>query len=698
MHRDDLQGLRAVAVLLVVLDHAGLPFLKGGYVGVDVFFVLSGFLITGLLLSQAAKQGRISLADFYVRRARRILPAAALTLVATDIAAHQLLNFVRAREAVADSVWASLFTANIHFAREGSDYFAQGQPPSPVQHFWTLAVEEQFYLVWPAVFSLLLFGALFGRRLRRHRRREPQVIAGWALRRSLIVIIVAGLASLAWSIHSTKLTPTAAYFSTFARAWELALGAALAIVASRLTRVPAYVQVFSGWAGLICIAIAGVMFSGRTPFPGYAALLPTVGAALVIAAGIRQQQPRVGVSRVLSFAPLRYVGDRSYTFYLWHWPVLIIAAQYAGHELSPGVKLLLLFGAFLLSVISYGIFENPIRQLSWPAPMGALLWPASAAVVLACALPILGSIDSTAARIDAAAAAVRPAALVDPASAANAVRTSSKALPAVVAAVKAAQRGAALPSPLTPSVSNLLGDFYNFPGGCAARQGETSSNVCRLGDTGAAKTIVVIGDSHAQMWMPTILRMGRRDGWVVIPLVKVGCIPGSWIHKSWPCGVWYSWAVRHATALRPEVTLIVGSWAAARNPKAAVSGVAAMITAMKRSSASVIVVGDSPHQSLNPTDCLLAPHATMKTCTTKAPNGELLTDTAIASTARKQRVGFMDARGWFCARPTVSRVEYLCPLVINRTITWVDRGHISQTYGLELVSPFRTVFRHELFR
>ena len=157
-HRRELQGLRAVAVLLVVLDHAGVPFLQGGYVGVDVFFVLSGYLITGLLFGQAGRDGRIRLSDFYVRRARRILPAAVLTLVVTDLVAHQLLNLVRARQAVSDSVWAAFFMANVHFAREGSDYFSQLQPPSPVQHYWTLAVEEQFYLVWPVVLAGVLGG------------------------------------------------------------------------------------------------------------------------------------------------------------------------------------------------------------------------------------------------------------------------------------------------------------------------------------------------------------------------------------------------------------------------------------------------------------------------------------------------------------------------------------------------------------
>jgi hypothetical protein len=262
----------------------------------------------------------------------------------------------------------------------------------------------------------------------------------------------------------------------------------------------------------------------------------------------------------------------------------------------------------------------------------------------------------------------------------------------------AAERGAPLPSPLTPSVNNLRGDFYTFPDGCDARKGETSSKVCRLGDTAAAKTIVVIGDSHAQMWMPTILHMARRDGWVVVPFVKDGCIPASWLHPRWPCGAWYGWAVRHARALHPHVTLIAGSWAASKDPQATRRGVALAISALRPFSASLIVVGDSPHQSRNPADCLLAPHASMKTCTTRAPDAEVRADLAIASTAKIHRVGFVDVRGWFCARGAVARIEYLCPLVINRTITWIDRGHISQTYGLELAGSFRAAFRRELFR
>jgi peptidoglycan/LPS O-acetylase OafA/YrhL len=689
-HRRDIQGLRAVAVLLVVLDHSGVAFLRGGYVGVDVFFVLSGFLITGILLSRAARDGSVSLSEFYARRARRILPAAVLTLVATDIAAHHLLNFVRARQAVSDSIWASLFSANIHFASQGSDYFTHLQPPSPVQHFWSLAVEEQFYLVWPAVLSLVLVGAITSR------LRVQQVVTRSAVHRLLVVIVVAAIASLAWSVHSIGVRPNAAYFSTFARAWELALGAALAIAAPSLTRMSRSLRVIMGWMGLVGIASAGVLFSGSTPFPGYAALLPAAGAALVIGAGIRQQQPRLGVGRILSFAPLRYVGDRSYALYLWHWPVLVIAVQYAGHDLSLGLKLSLLFGAFVLSVISYRVFEHPIRQMSWPPPIAALLWPASTAVVVAVAVLTLGSIEQTAARIDAAAAAVRPAALVDPAAEASVTATSSKPLPAVVAAAKAARRAAPIPWPLTPAVGSLRGDFYNFPEGCTPGQGESSSKrICRLGDPTSVKTIVVMGDSHAQMWMPTILLVARWDGWVVVPFVKIGCVPRLWTRPK--CAAWYAWVKRHIAELHPDVTLVADSWAATRGPGPDIRAVKAFSAAMKRFSATVIVVGDAPHQRFDPADCLLARHATMKTCTTKAGQTQLHADMTIASDARKSGVGFIDTRGWFCSRPAAAPV-YFCPLVVNRTITCVDRDHISQTYGLELAHSFRTAFRRELFR
>ena len=322
-HRRELQGLRAVAVLLVVLDHGGVPFLQGGYVGVDVFFVLSGYLITGLLLREAGRDGRIRLSDFYVRRARRILPAAVL-----DARRHRRRRAppaeprarARGRRATASGRRSSWRTCTSPSA--GSDYFAQGQPPSPVQHFWTLAVEEQFYLVWPVVLAGVL-----GRGVSAAATALARARCGGRLARVVdpqhgdrcdLRVLLDGHARLG------------------ARARRGA--------GDRRRRGCAGRQ--RGLASA-CICIAAVAFSSSTPFPGYAALLPTIGAALVIAAA-----PGSG-SRLLSLAPFRYVGDRSYAFYLWHWPVLVIAAEYVGHDLSTAVRLGLLAGAFGLSILSY---------------------------------------------------------------------------------------------------------------------------------------------------------------------------------------------------------------------------------------------------------------------------------------------------------------------------------------------------------
>jgi peptidoglycan/LPS O-acetylase OafA/YrhL len=682
-HRDDLQGLRAVAVLIVALGHAGVSFLAGGYVGVDVFFVLSGFLITGLLLTGAAKHGRISLPEFYRRRARRILPAAALTLVVTDIVAYQLLNFVRAKQTVLDSLWAAAFASNVHFGHQNADYFARQRPPSPIQQFWTLSVEEQFYVVWPLLLSLALFGLLVWR------RQRGEVTVG-ALHRALLVISVAGALSLMWSIQSTASQPHTAYFSTFTRIWELALGAALAIAAPRIGRLPGIARAPVGWIGLAMIALAAVLYSSSTPFPGYAALLPTLGAALFIGAGIAGTG-RLGADRLLSLAPFRFVGDRSYAFYLWHWPAIVIASEYSGRTLCVGVNILVLVGAFALSCVTYAVFENPIRRMKGRR-VGLVLWPASAAVVVACALPILASIGQTEANIAKASAAVHPKTLRPD------VSVQSRApISVVIKAVKAARGDKPIPWPVKPAVSRVESDRYAFPSPkCRPNLNESSSKICHLGDPHSAKSILILGDSHAMTWMPPVLKMAKKDHWLVLPVIKPSCVPKKWTTPGYAtCNAWFKWAIKQARSLKPTVSLLNAKWSNTRT-KAVVP---MMKTAMKDLggvSESVVVLGDPPEEKQSPPDCLLAKGATMKTCTVKARKVDLTTDNAIARASAKAGAGFVYTRGWFCAKPKHTKSTY-CPMVINRTITRSDKDHISKTYALELSKLFRTAFRQALF-
>jgi peptidoglycan/LPS O-acetylase OafA/YrhL len=666
-HRADIQGLRAVAVLLVVLAHAGVGFVGGGFVGVDVFFVLSGFLITGLLLAEARKHGSVSLVDFYVRRARRILPAAALTLVATDAAALFLLNFVRARGAVVDSLHAAAFGANFHFASTGVDYFARQAPPSPILHFWSLSVEEQFYLVWPLLLSVALFRA--------HGRRRLL----WA------VTALAG-ASLAWSIYQTRATPTVAYFSPFTRAWELGLGAALAVGAATLERTPSAVRLVMGWTGLVAVACSAVLFSDGTPFPGAFALVPTLGTGLAIVAGMGRCSSRCSVGRLLAVRPMCIVGDRSYALYLWHWPVLIIAAEYAGHELSLGVKLGLTVAAFVVSCISYRLVENPIRTRLRSRAATFVVAAACTAAVLGTATASLAAVGREQQHFEAGTARPAPALTLS----AYRFARAHGALPAVIAAVRAAQSGAPLPSGLTPPIGQLR-NFpppYNPPAGCILRDSEAprTGKVCRIGTASSARLIVLIGDSHAHMWLPPLLRMAWKDGWAVVPLVRLGCTPATWVTNERGCGDWYRWALREAQRLHATVTLLGGSIDEHPSPYTRKAIESLLDTAHTLSATGrVVVIGDPEGQSRQPVDCLLASHATMASCTTTWPSSTLALYDEIQRRAKQLGLGFLPTRPFVC-------FDGECPMVIGNTIAWMDNSHLTVAYSTQIAEPFRQAF------
>jgi len=271
-----------------------------------------------------------------------------------------------------------VFAANYHFSAVGTDYFARTAPPSPVQHYWSLAVEEQFYVVWPALLAMALYGFSLLRG-RRNLRGAGESLAG-----RLSVVVAIGVAvSLAWSIHSTQTEPVTAYYSTLTRAWELGVGVLVALWVTYLRKLPVGIRAAMTWAGLIGITIAAITYTAATPFPGYAALLPVVSTALMLGGGVFPQ-PRHGANALLGRQPLRLIGDTSYSFYLWHWPFLIIAAQYEGQRLSLSTNLELMAVAFALSVVTYHYYENPLRHAErLSVPRDALvLWPATVATVV----------------------------------------------------------------------------------------------------------------------------------------------------------------------------------------------------------------------------------------------------------------------------------------------------------------------------
>jgi SGNH domain (fused to AT3 domains) len=505
-------------------------------------------------------------------------------------------------------------------------------------------------------------------------------------RRLLCVVTALAAASLAWSIYQTRATPTVAYFSPFTRAWELGLGAALAVGAATLERTPAAVRLVMGWTGVVAVACAAVLFSDATPFPGAFALVPTLGTALAIVAGMGSRGSRFSVGRLLSLRPMCIVGDRSYALYLWHWPVLIIAAEYAGHELSLGVKLGLIVAAFVVSWLSYRLVENPIRT-RMRSRAGTLF------VAAGCTAAVLGTATASLAAVGReeqrfAAGTARPA----PAVTLSAYRFARAhgALPAVIAAVRAAQRGAPLPSGLTPPIGQLR-NFpppYNPPAGCVLRDSDAqrTGKVCRIGAASSSRLIVLMGDSHAHMWLPPLLKMAWKDGWAVVPLVRLGCTPATWVTNERGCGDWYRWALGEAQRLHATVTLLGGSidehpGPHTRRAMKSLLGTAQTLSATGR----VVVIGDPEGQGSQPVDCLLAQHATMASCTTTWPGSTLALYDEIQRRATQLGVGFLPTRQFVC-------FDHECPMVIGNTIAWMDNSHLTVAYSTQIAEPFRQAF------
>jgi peptidoglycan/LPS O-acetylase OafA/YrhL len=349
-YRPDVDGLRALAITLVVLYHyAVVPQLTGAFVGVDVFFVISGFVITGLLLREREGTGRTSILDFYSRRCRRILPAATLVLVATVLATYVFVGPALGNAAAVDGRWTAVFLANLHAALPGAN------PLSPLATYWSLSVEEQFYLVFPALFLLVA------------RSRGP----GTLRTRMAVGLGLAIAASYSLSIVQTASHSYWAFLSPFTRAWELAVGALIAVGTSWLKRIPTKLATALTWLGLGIFLYAVFTFTFTARYPGSIVAIPVIGAALIIAGGV--SAPRFGAEFLLGLQPCRWLGQRSYSLYLWHWPVLIIAGQLAASGTLLTFRLPMILFALGLSMVTYRFVENPIRHSRWSSKLSVTL-------------------------------------------------------------------------------------------------------------------------------------------------------------------------------------------------------------------------------------------------------------------------------------------------------------------------------------
>ncbi len=346
--RPDVQGLRAIAILLAIVYHANIQPFSGGYVGIEVFFVISGFVITGLLLREHEKTGRTSLRSFYGRRVRRILPMATLVIIVTIIASYVFIGASVGGQTAIDGRWATLFLANFHYAATDTNYLVAQSPPSPLLNYWSLGVEEQFYIVYPALF---LFMGWWAQRARR---------GSFRLRLTVVLLVVI-VASYSYSIVFTASNAQSAYFSLLVRSWELALGGLIAVYSPELRRIPEAWAAVASWVGLAVILVTSVTLTPASEYPGALVAIPTLAAGLVIAAGA--SAPKWGVEVLLRRQPFPFLALISFSLYLWHWPILEIAAQRRGVATLPAWDdVLLLVGAGVLATLTYRFIEDPVRH------------------------------------------------------------------------------------------------------------------------------------------------------------------------------------------------------------------------------------------------------------------------------------------------------------------------------------------------
>jgi peptidoglycan/LPS O-acetylase OafA/YrhL len=700
--RADIQGLRALAVSVVVLDHAHVPGMAGGFVGVDVFFVISGFLITQLLLREVRETGRLSLAGFYARRARRILPAASLVVVVTVVSSVLLLGYVRAQAVVQDSVWAAFFAANVKFGHDNTDYFAADNPPSPLQHFWSLAVEEQFYLVWPALLLVIVAAVRAIRRrsaeraaLRCERLRPSRARLLTVHRATLLVLALVAGGSLAWSVWLTSREPAGAYFSTTARAWELAAGACCAAVAQRAARLRGPLADALAWCGLLSIALSVAIYSDSTPFPGYAAVAPVAGTALLIASqgGSAYRGPRL----LLTNPVAGRLGDWSYSLYLWHWPLLVVAAGYAGRPLTVDESLAIVAVAVGLSAATYSLVENPMRRarlLCAATVRGLAVYPAALALSLGVAVAAQQQIER-----EALAASSVPAVTLDnygPPQLPNFRLSKDPAVALVQASTMAALNDRPVPGQLRPSLLGLQRDVADV-GDCD--YSTSVRQLCERGAVGSDKILVGLGDSHARAWIPALDSIAQRDGYAAYYLVKQGCNPGEIIPDvgNGPytgCVEWREWAVQQIERLRPDVVVIandlppgvVEEGRTVDDPEAVAaaveSGLEQTMDELGPVVGRIVMIGDGPGMPELPGDCLSSRGATLGDCVFRPTERAKLLFGAQRDAARAAGVTFVNPLSWFCYRGW-------CPTVVGATVTYRDTEHITTAYAAQLAGPLR---------
>ena len=717
--RPDIEGLRGVAVLLVVLFHSSLIVgIPGGFIGVDVFFVISGFLITGLLLRERERTGGISLPAFYARRVRRLLPAGVVALTCTLVASFIILAPLDRASVALDAAAAALSVGNIRFAMAEGDYFASVASPSPLLHYWSLAVEEQFYVVWPA----LVLVATRGRRLR--------LGAGIALMAVLVASLVANIVvsgtAVSWAFYSL---PT--------RAWQLSLGGLIAVAAVPLARVPRPVTAGLGWIALPAIIGAAMTFDGSLAYPGAWALVPTLAAGALLIAG----PGAYGPGRLLALRPLRFLGRISYSLYLWHWPVLMLPLI-ALESVPPAEVRAVLVGVSIGAAwLSWRYVEEPFRT-GFPTlarrPIRTVMAGASAVLAVVIAS---GAFAAAAEEVPGLMPEIGQAALAadgleafdelegleeldgteelqwiddpdgsdddpyldddplldlpslpppGPDDAGTATPPASGEPAVTIAPEPTPVIHIRLPKDVRPPLSEARADEERLRAdGCLVFEFVRVPPECVYGDPKGKITIALVGDSHAAQWFPALANVARRRHWQLVTFTKVACpfldMPVSNValkREYGECADFRARTIAMLRKLKPDLILVSMSRFAIHPLRAEdlsmASRAAALARVIRALPDRVVILTDTPDARLDVPSCLSRHPNDVRRCAVPAKAafvGRLGSLERLAS--RATGAGLIDLTGRVCRADP-------CPVVVDGMIVFRDSRHMTATFAASL--------------
>jgi len=646
--RLDIQGIRGLALVLVLCCHARLPWAQGGYVGLDVFYVLSGFLITGLILTEIQRSGGLSLVRFYARRARRLLPLAVTVLAVTVVVSALVFSPVRAGHVAGDAIAAALYIVNWRFVSEAVDYFAFQSPDvSPIQHYWSLSLEEQFYLAWP----MLVFGVLAVARLRGGGHR--------ALLAALLTVLTG--ASLAYGIWFSRFAADEAYFSSLARGWELGLGCVLALVLPAGLRLPRAASGLLAGAGVGALVWATVTFTEDLPYPGWHALIPTLATVAVIVAGTSAVSS--APTRLLTLGPLQYLGRISYAWYLWHWPALVFAAALLG-PLTPLQSVAVTLVAWIPTVLSHHLVEERFRR--------------SKTLARSPGRSLRVGVGFTAAAVVLAMTVIALQPTVPVASSAAAV------------GARAAEQGAVLQRAATairPDLRTAHTDRGTpFADGCHIKNDpRVRSPACAYGKRDSPTRVVLWGDSHGLQYADGMIALAQRRGWRLESLSQANCTPAD-VPLRAQCDTWRENTLRRIASERPALIVVATGTQAPYRVRAGgkrlgrkasepllEAGMERTLRRLKRTGAQVVLIRDQAQLSVDPADCAAENIDHLAACSFR-PRRPAALAFDVKAARRVPGVRIVDPQPLLCP-------DDRCPVVIGNVLVYRDNYHLSGTFS-----------------